>query len=92
MFYVYILISKRDRRFYIGSSANLKRRIAEHESGQVDSTKNRRPLTLVMYEAYHVKEDARARELFFKTTKGKMQLRKQLHTFLSRLQADVAQW
>jgi putative endonuclease len=82
MFYAYILISKKDNKFYIGFTSNLKRRLKEHETGLVESTKSRRPLILVMYEAYNVEEDAQAREKFFKTTKGKLQLRKQLARFL----------
>ena len=82
MFYVYVLFSKKDNKFYIGFTRNLKRRIKEHYDGLVISTSKRRPLILIMYEAYIIEEDARAREKFFKTTKGKMQLRKQLKTSL----------
>jgi putative endonuclease len=91
MYYVYILQSQLDKKFYIGYSANLKRRLLEHKTGLVVSTRKRRPLVLVMYEAYAVKEDAIARELFFKSTKGKIQLRKQLASFISST-AEVAQW
>ncbi len=92
MFYTYILLSKKDNKFYIGFTTNLKRRIKEHEGGLVDSTKNRRPLILVLYEAYRIEQDAREREKFFKTTKGKLQLRKQLFHFLLQYNAEVAQW
>ena len=86
MFYVYILFSKKDKKFYIGFTNNLKRRIKEHYDGQVISTSKRRPLILVMYEAYILESDARARERFFKTTRGKMQLRKQLKNFLLKIE------
>ncbi len=89
MFYVYILFSKKDQKFYIGYTTNLKRRLKEHEGGMVDSTKYRRPLILIMYEAYIAQQDAKARELFFKATKGKMQLRKQLANFLLQYSADI---
>lgn len=82
MFYVYILQSERDHNFYIGFSKDLKRRLEEHNTGQVISTARRRPLHLVMYEAYSTEQDAAAREKFFKTTRGKVQLRKQLAYFL----------
>ncbi len=82
MFFAYILFSKRDSKFYIGFTSNLEKRLEEHKTGQVQSTHNRRPLILVMYEAYSNEADARAREKFFKTTKGKNQLRKQLKNFL----------
>ena len=82
MFYVYILRSQIDKKFYIGYSGDLKRRFLEHNAGQVISTSKRRPLDLVMYEAYQLKQDAQARERFFKTTKGKLQLRKQVTFYL----------
>ena len=64
MFYVYILRSKLDNKLYTGFSSNLKKRIAEHSSGEVESTKNRRPLELIYYEAYQEKENALKREKF----------------------------
>lgn len=78
MFYVYILKSKLDNKLYTGFSSNLKKRISEHNSGGVASTKNRRPLELIYYEAYKEKENALKREKFLKTTKGKQQLKKQI--------------
>ncbi|RJQ26537.1 GIY-YIG nuclease family protein [Candidatus Parcubacteria bacterium] len=89
MFYVYILLSKRNNKFYIGFTKDLKRRRKEHSNGLVESTKNRRPLLLIYYEAYLKTEDAQAREKFFKTTKGKMQLRKQLNNSLSENTPDL---
>ena len=62
MFYVYILKSKKDNNFYIGSTNDLKRRINEHNSGLVFSTKSRMPFELVYYEAYKSEGDARKRE------------------------------
>ena len=62
MFYVYVLKSKKDGKCYIGSANDLKRRLEEHNSGKVVSTKNRRPLILVYYEAFRSEKDARNRE------------------------------
>jgi len=78
MYYVYILKSLRDNNFYTGFSGNLRKRIKEHHLGNVESTKSRRPLELLYYEAYQNKENALKRESFLKTTKGKQQLRKQI--------------
>ncbi|MDP2672082.1 MAG: GIY-YIG nuclease family protein [Candidatus Daviesbacteria bacterium] len=83
MFYVYILLSEQDNKFYIGFTKDLRKRLKQHNNKQVISTSKRGKLALVMYEAYMVEDDAREREKFFKTTKGKMQLRKQLAHFLS---------
>jgi putative endonuclease len=86
MFYTYILQSDRDNKFYIGFTKDLRKRLKQHNNKEVISTSKRGKLTLIMYEAYIFEEDARSREKFFKTTKGKIQLRKQLNNFLlSRL-------
>ena len=62
MFYVYILKSKKDNKFHTGSTNNLSRRMNEHNSGLVFSTKSRVPFELVYYEAYKSESDARHRE------------------------------
>ncbi len=62
MFYVYILKSKKDNKLYIGYTDNLKRRMEEHNSGGNKSTKFRRPLELIYYEAYKSEDDAKHRE------------------------------
>lgn len=67
MYYVYILLSEKDKKLYFGYTSNLKLRIEEHNSGKVSATKNRRPLLLIGYEAYNNKKDAMARERYFKS-------------------------
>lgn len=47
---------------YIGSTSDLRRRVSEHNSGSVISTKFRTPLALVYYEAYSDETEARKRE------------------------------
>ena len=70
-FYTYVLLSQKDNRLYIGSTENLVRRFKEHNKGLVDATKNRRPLTLIYYEACTNKVKAQKRELYFKTGFGR---------------------
>jgi putative endonuclease len=74
MFYVYILLSKRDNKRYIGCTENLDRRLAEHNSGLVKSTKNRKPLKLIYFEEYISKSDAMKREKEIKAKKGKFKI------------------
>jgi len=62
MFYVYVLQSKKDHTLYIGSTNDLKRRWLEHNTGGVKSTKSKKPLNLVYYEAYYAEDDAKRRE------------------------------
>jgi len=78
MFYVYILLSLKDKQFYAGSTDNLKRRFKEHLQGKVKSTKHRGPLKLICYEAYLFKQEALRREKFLKSSDGKKDLRKRL--------------
>lgn len=52
MYYFYVLKSKLDGKLYYGSTNNLKARLSQHNSGAVKSTKGRKPLELVYYEAY----------------------------------------
>ncbi len=66
MFYVYVLKARKVNELYIGSTNNLKRRLIEHNSGLVVSTKNKRPYCLVYYEAYSAENDARHRESMLK--------------------------
>ena len=78
MYYVYILKSKKDGNLYVGYSTDLKKRFYEHQKGLVTSTKPRRPFELVFYEAYKSIKDAKRREKYFKTTKGKTSLKTML--------------
>jgi putative endonuclease len=85
MHYVYILFSQKDGRFYVGSTGDLRRRFKEHTDGKVESTRHRRPLTLLAYEAYPLKKEAERREKFLKTSDGKKDLRKRLADTLKTL-------
>ena len=64
MFYLYILLFS-NRQLYTSLTDNLKRRYLEHKRGKVKSTKNRRPLKLIHYEAYLLKSDAIRKEKDF---------------------------
>ena len=71
MHYTYILLSNKDRKFYVGYTPDLKQRVKKHNLGLVKSTKNRRPLELVYYEACLDKKSAIKREKYFKTGFGR---------------------
>ena len=83
MHYTYVLFSEKDGKFYAGYSDDLKGRFEEHRRGRVISTKARRPLQLVYYEACLNTRDARRREKYFKTHHGKMFLRNRLKLYLT---------
>jgi len=62
MHHVYVIKSIVDKKLYIGSTNNVKRRLQEHNDGFSQSTKHRRPFILVYCESYLSKKDALARE------------------------------
>ena len=82
MYYIYIL-KLASQQCYTGYTENLKRRIAEHVEGKVKSTKYKRPIKLIHYEAYILKSDAVRRERFLKTTEGKRLLKQQIRDILN---------
>lgn len=88
MFYVYILLSQVDKRFYTGYTKDLKKRIEEHSNGLSPSTKNRRPLDLIYFEACLNQKDALHREKYLKTTYGKRYIKNRLKNYLS---IDISQ-
>lgn len=85
MYYVYILYSEKGSKLYIGNTPDLKKRYIKHETGFVKSTKNRRPLRLIYYEAYLEKKDAIRREKYLKSGAGRKELAIQLECLFQKL-------
>ena len=69
-YFVYILESKKVKRFYIGCTANLNNRLSEHNSGQTKSTKPFRPWKLVYSEVFLDRKEAFKREWYLKHPAG----------------------
>ena len=87
-YYVYVLRSQKDGKNYTGYTKNLKLRFEQHQSGQVDSTKNRGPMILIYFEGCINQQDATHREKYLKTYYGRMFLKNRLknwHGFDSNL-------
>ena len=80
--YVYILKSEKDKKLYTGYTKNLKLRFEQHQKELVESTKNRKPLKLIYYEACLSQKDATHREKYLKTHFGKMFLKNRLKSYL----------
>jgi len=72
---VYVLLSEKDQKLYIGYSTDVEKRLKDHSVGKVPATRPRRPLKLIHCEYYLAKGDAVRRELYLKTTKGKRALK-----------------
>jgi putative endonuclease len=73
--YVYVLRSLKDGNLYTGYTSDLRARIATHTAGKARTTRDRRPLHLIYYEAYLLPKDAKAREVFLKSGTGKRFIR-----------------
>ena len=72
MFYTYILcsISHPEQR-YIGSTSDLKSRLAKHNAGEVPHTSKFKPWKVEAYIAFETKEKATAFEDYLKTGSGR---------------------
>jgi putative endonuclease len=81
-YYTYVLKSLKDNKFYVGYTQNIKLRFEQHNKGLVQSTKDRRPLSLIYYEACVDQKDALHREKYLKTYYGKMFLHNRLKSYL----------
>ena len=66
-YFVYILLSIKDNKLYVGCTDNPARRIKDHNYGKVSATKKRRPLIMIHTEEFKDKADAFNRERFLKT-------------------------
>lgn len=83
MHYTYVLQSMKDMKFYVGYTQDLKLRFEQHSKGLVESTKNRRPVKLIYYEACIDQADATKREKYLKTHHGRMFLQNRLRSYLT---------
>ena len=82
MYYVYVLRSFKDKKLYTGFTSDLRKRLDFHNKGLNTSTKNRRPLELIYYEAYKNEKDARNRERILKSGRGREIFKLQIKCYL----------
>ena len=82
-YYIYILESEKDGKKYTGYTSNLSLRFEAHQTGQVPSTKDRRPLKLIYFEGCLSQADAVKREKYLKTHYGKMFLGNRLKAYFT---------
>ena len=82
-YYVYVLVSEKDRNKYVGYTSDLKGRLVRHNEGRVRSTRNRLPMKLVYFEGCLDREDATRREKYLKTAWGKRYIRNRLEHYLT---------
>jgi len=84
MYFVYVLLTN-NHKFYIGYTSNVSRRIKGHKQGKTKSTRNYLPIKLIFCEIYLNKIDARRREQYLKTSKGKTTLRLMIKEYLKTI-------
>ncbi len=74
-YFVYFLKSLKNGDIYVGSTENVKVRVAKHNSGKVKSTKGYRPWKLLDSIEYQTRREAVRAELFYKTGQQKEMLK-----------------
>lgn len=62
MYYIYILLSEKTGKYYIGSTGDIDDRLYRHNSGQSKYTKSGLPWRLVYSEEYATRGEAVKRE------------------------------
>jgi putative endonuclease len=80
--HVYVMRSQKDHEFYVGYTKNLKKRLEEHNSGRVRSTKKRLPMNLIYWEGCINRNDATTREKYLTTAWGKRYIKGRLKNYL----------
>ncbi len=76
MYFVYILKSLKDFKTYAGYAEDVLIRLRQHNSGRVDATRNRRPFEVLYVEQATTLDDAKKREVYWKTGGGRRKLKK----------------
>ncbi|MFH1196565.1 MAG: GIY-YIG nuclease family protein [bacterium] len=82
-YYVYILKSIKDGKFYTGYTSDLIIRVEQHNAGMNTSTRNRRPFEFIYFEGALNKYDAIHREKYLKSTYGKRYIKNRLKNYFS---------
>lgn len=75
MYGVYILLSSKDKRTYVGYSKNIDERFKQHTAGRVKATKNRMPLKIIYTENFETEQEAKRREIWWKSGAGRRRLK-----------------
>lgn len=82
-YYVYVLQSKKNKKWYTGFTSDLRKRFYQHNNNMSTYTKGRGPFDLIYFEAYRNQDDARSREKQLKSGPGRAYLKQRTKRFLS---------
>ena len=78
MFYAYVLKSLKHDFIYKGHCEHPDERLLQHNSGMTESLRPYIPFKLIYKEGFLTREEAIAREKYFKTSAGRRYLKKVL--------------
>jgi len=77
-YFVYVLLSTKTRKTYVGSTTNFNRRLFEHNEGKSYYTKRYAPWKLIYKEGFENVLDAKKREKYLKSRSGRKLVLKKL--------------
>lgn len=83
LYWVYVLISKKDGKLYIGFTRDIDKRLLSHQQGKSKATAPRGPFSVIYLEACTYRADAMRREKYFKQSGGRMYLAKRLKEYFT---------
>ncbi|MBP6931720.1 MAG: GIY-YIG nuclease family protein [Candidatus Pacebacteria bacterium] len=88
-YFVYILLSKKDHKLYVGCTRDYEERLKYHNQGKVPATRNRRPLEIIHLEKYEIKSEAFNRERFLKTLWSSRFKKKILNEYINKIGHNI---
>ena len=71
MYFVYLLKSDKDGRFYIGHTQDIQIRLQYHNSGRSKYTRNRGPWKLLAFKSFDSRSEAMREEIRLKKLKNR---------------------
>ena len=71
-YYVYVLQSQKNGKYYVGITKDIKRRVNQHNRGVGKSTKSNKPWILLYKEMYNSLSEASKRERYIKNKKSRL--------------------
>ena len=79
MWYIYIIKSVQNSKYYVGCTNNIERRLSEHNNGYNIATQKGKPWNIVHYEKFNNQQEAYSREKKIKSYKGGSAFKKLLN-------------
>ena len=74
--FVYILLSSRNRKTYTGHTDNVEKRLREHNAGKSEFTSRFSPWAVIHTEEYATRPEAIKRERYYKSGAGRIAIAK----------------